>query len=148
MVPARRFPVDRLEPNGVSERAFQSGIQLKEPSAAYALIGARIPPHDPLPRIAYDEDEDVLEERSQKYMFAKALPTVTCESGAPIAIAPSAASISVLSSNPPREASQPPVAGDEPVVGDEPAEDATLHFALAFIALTALATAVAALLLG
>lgn len=140
MVPARRLPVDRLEPQGVSERGFQSGIQLKEPPAIHSLVDVRIPQHDPLPRIAYDEDEDLIEERSQKYKFVQALPAVTAESGAPIAIAPTAASIRVLSSNPPREAS--------PAPDDDAATDVTLHYALAFIAFTAIATAVAALVLG
>lgn len=102
MVPARRLPVDRLEPQGASESASQSGIQLKDPSSSSPVIALRIPPHDPLPRIAYDDDDDDGDRRrAKKVMFDKTLPRVTSESGVPIPIAPSAASVDLLSSRPP-----------------------------------------------
>lgn len=123
----------------MSESGFQSGIQLKEPSAVYALVGVRIPPHDPVPRIAYDEDEDLLEERSQKYRFAAALPAVTSERGIPISIAPSPASISVLSARPPSGRAIP---------ANDATSDAGVPIAIVCVALSAIAMALATLFIG
>jgi hypothetical protein len=143
MVPARRLPVDRLEPQGVSDTAFSSGIVLRDSSIPYALIALRIPPHDPLPRIAYDEDEDADDhEVSERVTFAEELPAVTCESGMPIAIAPSAASRSVLSSSPPPAVAMPVVEPRRSGASRKSTRDSgySFSFVLAFVAACAAAT--------
>ena len=99
MAPARRIvPIVREDVDDVRSTAQSSGIQLKDGAAAHVVIDLRIPPLDPLPRIApYEEDDDASE---SEVIVVNAPKAITSERGVPIAIAPSAASVSVLSSRP------------------------------------------------
>jgi hypothetical protein len=100
MAPALRIDVERNVADDVREGTQSSGIRMKESLDAYGVIDVRIPPHDPLPRIACDEDHEI-EGSESEVILVEAVLAVTSVSGIPIAIAPSAASVSVLSSHPP-----------------------------------------------
>jgi hypothetical protein len=87
---------------GKADDTHSSGIRLKFGRSADALgdLDVHVPPLDPLPRMPRGRMPRAAAKRER--LFVATPDTVTAERGRLISIAPTAASIQVLSSRPPR----------------------------------------------
>ena len=119
MRPARRLPVypSVAAPDAAPDARKSSGIRYRHRAGTHAVriavVDVRIPPHDPLPTLwgnDDDEDQDGHESPSAIDRMIVVTPLeVTSEYGLKIAIEPTEASIRLLSSRPPREEEDEPI---------------------------------------